>query len=77
MFSSSRFDLIYLVLDKCEEERDRRLARHLVSLFHAAEPVRQQQVLNLAVVELVRQQHVLDLPGVEQNFIASTRECNM
>jgi DNA replication licensing factor MCM4 len=30
----TRFDLIYLVLDKCEEERDRRLARHLVSLFH-------------------------------------------
>ena len=38
-----RFDLIYLVLDKCEEERDRRLARHLVSLFHAEEPVRAQQ----------------------------------
>eukprot|EP00727_Mastigamoeba_balamuthi_P009365 m51a1_g5050 DNA replication licensing factor MCM4 (1097) ;mRNA; r:58296-64081 len=29
----SRFDLIYLVLDKPEEGSDRRLARHLVSLF--------------------------------------------
>ena len=30
----SRFDLIYLVLDKPNAERDRRLARHLVSLYH-------------------------------------------
>ncbi|GIL62005.1 hypothetical protein Vafri_16331 [Volvox africanus] len=30
----TRFDLIYLVLDRYEEARDRRLARHLVSLFH-------------------------------------------
>lgn len=29
------FDLIYLILDKYDESRDRRLARHLVSLFHA------------------------------------------
>ncbi len=28
----SRFDLIYLVLDKADESRDRRLAKHLVSL---------------------------------------------
>lgn len=38
----TRFDLIYLVLDKCEEERDRRLARHLVSLFHE-NPVQRQE----------------------------------
>ena len=30
----SRFDLIYLVLDKPNPESDRRLARHLVSLYH-------------------------------------------
>ena len=30
----SRFDLIYLVLDKPNAESDRRLARHLVSLYH-------------------------------------------
>jgi DNA replicative helicase MCM subunit Mcm2 (Cdc46/Mcm family) len=30
----SRFDLIYLVLDKFDEEKDRRLARHLISLYH-------------------------------------------
>eukprot|EP00636_Phaeomonas_parva_P006984 CAMPEP_0118852254 /NCGR_PEP_ID=MMETSP1163-20130328/1275_1 /TAXON_ID=124430 /ORGANISM="Phaeomonas parva, Strain CCMP2877" /LENGTH=233 /DNA_ID=CAMNT_0006784663 /DNA_START=33 /DNA_END=734 /DNA_ORIENTATION=- len=29
----SRFDLIYLILDRAEPERDRRLARHLVSLY--------------------------------------------
>jgi len=38
----TRFDLIYLVLDKFDEERDRRLARHLVSLFHETEPNRQR-----------------------------------
>jgi len=29
----SRFDLLYLVLDKVDEVNDRRLARHLVSLY--------------------------------------------
>ena len=31
----SRFDLIYLILDKPNADSDRRLARHLVSLYHA------------------------------------------
>ena len=31
----SRFDLIYLVLDKADEATDRRLARHLLSLQYA------------------------------------------
>jgi DNA replication licensing factor MCM4 len=31
----SRFDLIYLILDKPNEDTDRRLAQHLVSLYHA------------------------------------------
>lgn len=30
----SRFDLIYLVLDKPDEQNDRRLARHLVALHY-------------------------------------------
>ncbi|CAI5511797.1 unnamed protein product [Closterium sp. Naga37s-1] len=30
----SRFDLIYLILDKAEEQSDRRLARHLVALHY-------------------------------------------
>ena len=30
----SRFDLIYLVLDKAEEAGDRTLARHLLSLHY-------------------------------------------
>lgn len=30
----SRFDLIYLVLDKAEEANDRKLARHLLSLHY-------------------------------------------
>lgn len=31
----SRFDLIYLILDKPDPNRDRRLAQHLVSLYYA------------------------------------------
>lgn len=34
----SRFDLIYLVLDKADEAADRTLARHLISLHHAVPP---------------------------------------
>jgi DNA replication licensing factor MCM4 len=33
----SRFDLIYLLLDKADEGSDRKLARHLISLYHPAE----------------------------------------
>lgn len=33
----SRFDLIYLVLDQPNEQRDRRLAKHIVALYY---PVR-------------------------------------
>jgi DNA replicative helicase MCM subunit Mcm2 (Cdc46/Mcm family) len=40
----SRFDLVYLVLDKRDEERDRKLARHLVSLFWADAPEQTQPV---------------------------------
>ncbi len=38
-FTPFSFDLIYLVLDRFEESRDRRLARHLVSLFHPGSQV--------------------------------------
>lgn len=40
----SRFDLVYLVLDKQDEERDRKLAKHLVSLFWADAPEQTQPV---------------------------------
>mmetsp|Transcript_7204 Transcript_7204/g.13466 ORF Transcript_7204/g.13466 Transcript_7204/m.13466 type:complete len:919 (-) Transcript_7204:135-2891(-) len=39
----SRFDLIYLVLDKADQTRDRRLAEHLVSLHFAVAPEASQQ----------------------------------
>jgi DNA replication licensing factor MCM4 len=29
----SRFDLLYLILDQVDEDADRRLANHLVSLY--------------------------------------------
>lgn len=34
---SGRFDLIYLILDKADEQTDRRLAKHIVSL-HFRDP---------------------------------------
>lgn len=33
----SRFDLIYLILDKADEQMDRRLAKHIVAL-HFEDP---------------------------------------
>jgi len=39
----SRFDLIYLILDKPDAEKDRRLAKHLVSLYYNDEHVREQR----------------------------------
>lgn len=38
----SRFDLIYLVLDKADEASDRKLARHLVAMYHATPPANAQ-----------------------------------
>ena len=43
----SRFDLIYLVLDKADEASDRKLARHLLSL-HYPDAQAQAQVRCLA-----------------------------
>lgn len=37
----SRFDLIYLILDKSDKEADRRLARHIVSLYY--DPAKREQ----------------------------------
>ena len=42
----SRFDLIYLVLDKPDTESDSRLARHLVSLYYK-DPPRQQNMISV------------------------------
>jgi DNA replication licensing factor MCM4 len=36
----SRFDLLYLVLDKANPDSDRRLAKHLVSLYYPDESIR-------------------------------------
>lgn len=34
----SRFDLIYMLLDRADEENDKKLARHLVSMFYEQTP---------------------------------------
>nr|XP_011458268.1 PREDICTED: DNA replication licensing factor MCM4 [Fragaria vesca subsp. vesca] len=43
----SRFDLIYLILDKADEQTDRRLAKHIVALHFENPETVQQDVLDL------------------------------
>ncbi|EFJ16648.1 hypothetical protein SELMODRAFT_445155 [Selaginella moellendorffii] len=46
----SRFDLIYLVLDKPDEQTDRRLARHLVALHYEDPEVELLEALDLPTI---------------------------
>ncbi|KAF5745427.1 DNA replication licensing factor MCM4-like [Tripterygium wilfordii] len=46
----SRFDLIYLILDKADEQTDRRLAKHIVSLHFENPEVAEQDVLDVATL---------------------------
>ncbi|KAJ4788540.1 DNA helicase [Rhynchospora pubera] len=46
----SRFDLIYLILDKADEQTDRRLAKHIVSLFFQNPDNSVQEVLDLTTL---------------------------
>ncbi|XP_035837799.1 DNA replication licensing factor MCM4 isoform X2 [Helianthus annuus] len=43
----SRFDLIYLILDKADEQTDRRLAKHIVALHFENPENSEQQVIDL------------------------------
>ena len=47
----SRFDLIYLMLDPQDEDYDRRLARHLVSLYYKTEDEVDERVLGIDVLK--------------------------
>ncbi|NWW22609.1 MCM4 factor, partial [Falcunculus frontatus] len=46
----SRFDLIFLMLDPRDEAYDRRLARHLVSLYYQSEEKMEEEYLDMAVL---------------------------
>ncbi|KAG6651704.1 DNA replication licensing factor MCM4 [Carya illinoinensis] len=46
----SRFDLIYLILDKADEQTDRRLAKHIVSLHFENPESAVQDVLDLSTL---------------------------
>jgi DNA replication licensing factor MCM4 len=50
----SRFDLLYLVLDKIDETTDRRLAKHLVSLYLEDRPDTGGQDILVSILALVR-----------------------
>jgi DNA replicative helicase MCM subunit Mcm2 (Cdc46/Mcm family) len=57
----SRFDLIYLLLDKVDQTRDRKLAMHLVSMHFAVPPVAAHQVRSdIAYHHQVRTRERLD-----------------
>ncbi|KAG8278342.1 DNA replication licensing factor, mcm4 component [Homalodisca vitripennis] len=55
----SRFDLIFLMLDPQNEQFDRRLARHLVSLYYKSQDEENEEVLDM---------------GLLRDYIAYTRE---
>ena len=46
--SSRRFDLIFLMLDPQDEQFDRRLATHLVSLYHQSQKEEEEAHLDMA-----------------------------
>ncbi|XP_061340618.1 DNA replication licensing factor MCM4 [Gastrolobium bilobum] len=46
----SRFDLIYLILDKADEQTDRRLAKHIVSLHFENPENMEQDVLDISIL---------------------------
>ena len=46
----SRFDLIFLILDPQNDLFDRRLARHLVSLYYETEPEEEDDLIDASVL---------------------------
>uniref|UniRef100_A0A7N0T0N6 DNA replication licensing factor MCM4 n=1 Tax=Kalanchoe fedtschenkoi TaxID=63787 RepID=A0A7N0T0N6_KALFE len=46
----SRFDLIYLILDKADEQTDRRLAKHIVALHFENPESTEQDVLDISML---------------------------
>lgn len=47
----SRFDLIFLILDPQDEQFDRKLARHLVSLYYRSEEEEHEELLDLNLLK--------------------------
>ena len=56
----SRFDLIYLILDKPNEDQDRKLARHLVSLYYDDAEAEAKEVETNRTLQLVDQKFLRD-----------------
>lgn len=46
----SRFDLIFLILDPQDELYDRRLARHLVTLYHQEQSVGEEEQVDMGIL---------------------------
>ncbi|XP_050720890.1 DNA replication licensing factor MCM4-like [Eriocheir sinensis] len=46
----SRFDLIFLILDPQDELYDRRLARHLVTLYHQEQSVSEEEQVDMGIL---------------------------
>ena len=46
----SRFDLIFLMLDPQDEVFDRKLARHLVSLYYKSELEEEDDIVDMSIL---------------------------
>lgn len=46
----SRFDLIFLMLDPQNDSFDRRLGKHMVSLYFKAEPEQEDEMIDMSVL---------------------------
>ena len=46
----SRFDLIFLMLDPQDDKFDRRLGKHMVSLYFKTEPEKEDEMIDMSVL---------------------------
>lgn len=67
----SRFDLIYLVLDKQSESSDRRLANHIVSLYSEMPSDEANKQKNRAPVQNLQCNQMISTSAIDREFFAS------
>ncbi|CDW88048.1 dna replication licensing factor mcm4 [Stylonychia lemnae] len=69
----SRFDLIYLILDKQSDAHDRRLANHIVSLYSSHQKKGEENILNMSNNEnpVLNTDLIKTNQGITREFFAS------
>ena len=71
----SRFDLIYLVLDKINDTTDRKLARHLIALFYENPPDNTEVMCTCWTVESCHCMHSVGVALEPINHAAAELPC--